>query len=104
MRALSSLNLANNKIGQLVPPAGWSSAKQFNIAGVDGFKSPSGKWQAEAPQGSKPEGAIALANAIKDMGALQCTDVTPYQSKKSFMVSTHVCRHCGQHKTQHTSR
>jgi hypothetical protein len=68
--ALSSLNLANNKIGQLVPPAGWSSAKQFNSAGVDGFKSPSGKWQAEAPQGSKPEGAIALANAIKDMGAM----------------------------------
>ena len=51
-------------------------------------------------------GAIIISAWIthKDNGALQCTDGTPYQSKKSFMVSTHVCRHCGQHKTQHTSR
>ena len=46
-------------------------------------------------------GVAALADVI---GALQCIDGTPYQSKKSFMMSTHVCCHCGQHKTQHTSR
>ena len=48
--------------------------------------------------------AKIFSEGISDNGALQCTDGTPYQSKKSFMVSTHVCRHCGQHKTQHTSR
>jgi Ran GTPase-activating protein (RanGAP) involved in mRNA processing and transport len=48
--------------------------------------------------------AQELALGIKDNGALQCTDGTPYQSEKSFMMSTYVCRHCGQHKTQHTSR
>ena len=51
-------------------------------------------------------GAIIISAWLthKDNGALQCTDGTPYQSKKSFMVSTHVCRHCGQHNTQHKSR
>jgi hypothetical protein len=48
--------------------------------------------------------AIVVAEYIKDSGALRCTDGTPYQSEKSFMMSTHVCRHCGQHKTQHTNR
>jgi hypothetical protein len=49
------------------------------------------------------DGAIVVAACMRDSGALQCTDGTPYQSEKSFMMSTHVCRHCGQHKTQHTS-
>jgi hypothetical protein len=48
--------------------------------------------------------AQELAVGLKDNGALQCTDGTPYQSEKLFLMSTHVCRHCGQHKTQHTSR
>jgi Ran GTPase-activating protein (RanGAP) involved in mRNA processing and transport len=47
---------------------------------------------------------IAIADAIADIGALRCVDDTLYQSEKSFMMSTHVCCHCGQHKTQHTSR
>ena len=48
--------------------------------------------------------AQELAVGLGDNGALQCTDGTAYQSEKLFMMSTHVCRHCGQHKTQHTSR
>jgi hypothetical protein len=40
----------------------------------------------------------------QDMRALQCTDGTSYQPKTSVMMSTHMCRHFGQHKTQHTSR
>jgi hypothetical protein len=47
---------------------------------------------------------IAIADTILDRGALHCVDGTLYQSEKSFMMSTHVCCHCGQHKTQHTSR
>jgi hypothetical protein len=72
------------------------------------YCSPEGKWQGSTkPDGVefKPLGVIALATAIKDiMGTLQCTDGRPYQSKKLFKMSTHVCRHCGQHKTQHMRR
>jgi hypothetical protein len=48
--------------------------------------------------------AILLASEIIDNGALRCTNGTPYQPEKLFMMSTHVCRHCRQHKIQHTSR
>jgi hypothetical protein len=50
------------------------------------------------------EGALVVAEYLDGNGPLQCTDGTPYQPEKSFMMSTHVCRHCGQHKTQHTSQ
>jgi hypothetical protein len=51
-----------------------------------------------------PSFAQALSVGISDNGTLHCVDGTPYQSKKWFMMSAHVCCHCGQHKTQHTSR
>jgi hypothetical protein len=66
--SLSYLNLASNDLGKLVPPEGWSEihgdAARFGYTHGDGRK------QAEAPEGSKPEGAIAIANAIKDMRAM----------------------------------
>jgi hypothetical protein len=46
----------------------------------------------------------AFTPGLSDNGALQCTDGIPYLPEKSFMMSTRVCRHCGQHETQHTSR
>jgi hypothetical protein len=51
--------------------------------------------------------AKELAIGISDNGALHCVDGTLYQSETSSMMSmmsTHACCHCGQHKTQHTSR
>jgi hypothetical protein len=54
--------------------------------------------------GDGPGFAQELAVGISDNGALRCVDGTLYQSEKSVMMSTHVCCHCGQHKTQHTSR
>jgi hypothetical protein len=66
--ALSHLNLASNGIGKLVLPEGWS--EKYGKAAVYGYTHNDGREQKEAPAGSKPEGAIAIANAIKDMGAL----------------------------------
>jgi hypothetical protein len=69
--ALSYLNLASNGIGELVLPEGWS--EKYGDATTFGYTHGDGREQKEAPEGStgsKPGGAIAIANAIKDMGAL----------------------------------
>jgi hypothetical protein len=63
--ALMSLNLAGNDLGQLVLPEGWSGP-DCN----DEYEDPDGEYHQQAPAGSKPEGIIVLANAIKDMGAM----------------------------------
>ena len=68
MRALSYLNLASNGIGELVLPEGWS--EKYGNATSFGYTHDDGREQKETPEGSKPEGAIAIANAIKDMGAM----------------------------------
>jgi hypothetical protein len=59
MGGLSSLNMARNNIGQLVPPGGWTIAKQCETMG---YNSPNGTWQAEAPPDSKssPEGTLSV--------------------------------------------
>ena len=60
--ALTSLNISSNKIGLMVPPAGWRSKDGDGVAPWvhdDGRTLESG-----VPEGSKPEGAIAIANAI----------------------------------------
>ena len=41
---------------------------------------------------------------IKGTLLLRCADGTPYKSEKSFMMSTHICKHCGQHKSVHSER
>jgi hypothetical protein len=42
----------------------------MEISGQQYFKSATQSWTVDPPPGAKPEGAIALANAISDMGAL----------------------------------
>jgi hypothetical protein len=64
--ALSSLNLAANNLGELVLPEGWSKEDDW---GDITYKHADGREQKEDP-GSKPEGIIALANAIPNMGAM----------------------------------
>jgi hypothetical protein len=98
MGAMTRLNLSDNGIGGHNDEPGVhaladmlksnTTLKEFNISSNSLDK----------------ECAQILAPALRDNGALQCTDGTPYQSEKSFMMSTHVCRHCGQHNTQHKSR
>jgi hypothetical protein len=66
--AMTSMDISSNNLGQLVPPEGWRSKDNDDQAPwihTDGRKIQSGM-----PKGSKPEGAIALANAIPNMEAL----------------------------------
>jgi hypothetical protein len=64
---LTSLNLANNGLGNLVLPEGWT--KQANSEGTAyEYTHIDGTVQEDNP--GKPEGVIAIANAIPDMGAL----------------------------------
>jgi hypothetical protein len=67
--AMTSLNLASNKLGQLVPPDGWRGPD------VDGYyDGPNGEGTQTPPEGSKPKGIVALANVLPDMGALTKLD------------------------------
>jgi hypothetical protein len=59
------LNLASNNLGELVLAAGWRSKDND---GCNPWVGPEGQEQREKPV--KPEGIIAIANAIPDMGAL----------------------------------
>ena len=70
--ALTSLNISSNSIGLLTPPDGWSNQ----------YSDQSGQWrhidgreQREPPAGSKPEGVIALADGIKNNGAMVTANI-----------------------------
>ncbi len=72
--ALTSLDISANNIGDLVPlqtlPEGWSGPNQYG-----NYDGPGGTF-AKAPPGSKPEGVIAIADAIKNNGALVKFDIS----------------------------
>jgi hypothetical protein len=69
MRAMTSLNLSSNAIELLVLPAGWTTeGTHWDPI----YKHSDGREQEDHP--GEPEGIIAVANAIKDMGALTCAD------------------------------
>jgi hypothetical protein len=104
MRAILSVNLLKNAIpveqAQALVKIMQSKKKLITLCGLSGNEAT----LDFSNQGLGSGDAVLIANDIRDMGALHCVDGTLYQSKKSFMMSTHVCCHCGQHKTQHTSR
>jgi hypothetical protein len=66
-RALSVLNLASNNLGGLVLPEGWTETG-YNHNDTKLFRHTDGREQKGNP--GKPEGVIAIANVIPDMGAL----------------------------------
>jgi hypothetical protein len=68
--ALSALNLASNNLGKIVLAAGWRSK---DGDGYHPWVGPDGQEQHEKP--GKPDGIIAIANAIPDMGALTCLNL-----------------------------
>jgi hypothetical protein len=70
---LSHLNLADNKLGELVLPEGWS--KEDDGWGNITYKHTDGREQQKDP-GSKAESIIAIANAIPGMGALTSLDIS----------------------------
>jgi hypothetical protein len=72
MGALSVLNLAKNGLGELVLPEGWT--KEYDPdEDEEVYRHTDGREQKDKP--GKPEGIIAIANAIPDMGALSVANV-----------------------------
>ena len=82
MRALSLLNLAQNSLGELVLPKGWKmsynySENELNQKFVEQvYRHTDGREQKDNP--GKPEGIIAIANAIPDMGAISTVNVNTF--------------------------
>jgi Leucine-rich repeat (LRR) protein len=66
IRALSSLNLAENNLGELVLPEGWT--EDYDSEDEEVYRHADGREQKDNP--GRPEGIIAIANVISDMGAL----------------------------------
>ena len=79
--ALTSLDLSNNNIGQLVMSNGWQEDADGYWKEVDGeeiveMQIPAGEQLATA---ESPVGAIAIANAVKDMGAMTSLNLASNQ-------------------------
>jgi Leucine-rich repeat (LRR) protein len=73
MGALSVLNLASNSLGELVLPEGWTSGPNAGFSAME-YMHADGRKQNQHP--GKPEGIIAVANAIKDMRAMTKLDMS----------------------------
>jgi hypothetical protein len=84
---LTSLNLGNNNLGDLVLPEGWT--QQVNSAKTDyEYKHIDGTVLEAKP--GKPEGVIAIANAIKNMGALSFLNVKGKRSLGKAIQESNV--------------
>jgi hypothetical protein len=70
---LTSLNLAKNSLGDIVLPEGWTEQPNSEMTAYE-FKHIDGTVQGDKP--GKPEGIIAIANAIPDVGALITLDIS----------------------------
>ena len=72
IRALTSLNISSNNLGQLVLPYGWTEHRSYYQG--EKYTHTDGRKQQEHP--GKPEGAIAIVDAIPTMGALASLDLS----------------------------
>ena len=66
-----SLNISWTGIGDLLLPKGWSFAE--GDGGL--YYGPDGEEQEEPPEGSKPEGVMALADGIKNSKTIMTVNV-----------------------------
>jgi Leucine-rich repeat (LRR) protein len=73
MKTLTMLNLANNNLGELVLPEGWTEGIGPK-GGPKGYAHTDGRMRKESP--GKPKGLTALASAISGMGALTILDIS----------------------------
>ena len=78
--ALTSLNISNTKIGVLMTEDGWTSKDGYDAIP---WVHPDGRSQNERPDGLKPLGVIALADAIKTNKALEKLYIS-----KNYLLST----------------
>ena len=71
-RVLTSLNISNNYLGELVLPEGWTEEEAEGEDGdyIEVYKHVDGREQEEHP-GGLSEGVIAIAAAIPSMGTLE---------------------------------
>ena len=71
MRTLTSLDISHNNIGQLVLPEGWTEHTDwnYNLRSARWYTHTDGREQKQNP--GKPEGTIAIANAIKNIETLE---------------------------------
>ena len=69
---MTSLNLSGNDLGELVLPDGWT--EDYDSDDEEVYKHTDGREQKEHP--GRPEGVIAIANAIPTMGALAKLDIS----------------------------
>ena len=72
---MAKLNISENNIGELVLPEGWTKGSD-GYPDYGKYKHTDGRKQEKAPAGSSPDGAIALADAIKNNGALTSLDIS----------------------------
>jgi hypothetical protein len=102
MRALSILNLAKNNLGELVLPEGWTEDVNCNTYELV-YNHTDGREQKDKP--GKPEGIIAIANAIPDMGALAKLDISNNYNGQGepFQLITEVCNTKGIELDDHES-
>ena len=74
MGALTNLDVSSNNIGELVLPEGWTKDIKADYSGYE-YKHTDGRKQENMPEGATPDGAIALADAIKNNGALSSVNI-----------------------------
>jgi hypothetical protein len=68
---MTSLNISNNNIGRPDEfPEGWSYGLKEGYLTIYEYKHTDGRKQGDPPAGSKSSSLPALADAIKDMGAM----------------------------------
>ena len=92
--AMTILDISNNQLGRLSIPEGWKTGTQSKgkHKGRQTFKAPGGKWSFDPPPNAKPDGVIAIANAIPAMGALTSLDISsnniaPYAGGGKYVMS-----------------
>ncbi len=81
---MTSLDISNNNLGELVLPAGWTESWIEFEGKWQYVFTHNGAKQTDDP-GSKPEGVIAIANAIPAMGALASLDLSQNSVPESEM-------------------
>jgi hypothetical protein len=88
--AMAMLNLASNNIGQPTLPEGWSD-NGSGWGDSQRYEHADGTYAhvSSPPEGSTFHGVIAVANAIKDMGALTSLDISNQVDR--YIGAEHRC-------------
>jgi hypothetical protein len=73
---LTALNLADNKLGEMVLPEGWSHGYHGDYSGEKFYKhTDGGEMKNGTPEGTT-SGTIVIAAVIPDMGAMTSLDLS----------------------------